>query len=135
MGHFYNDPMRSLDAISRWAALLLLLPLLTLGNAQEVPVPPLDSRHVPGSPSQAPTSPNENDPTARRMAEQLALKRSSTRQQEIVTDTTKLLDLAKQLKAEVDKSNKDQLSLSVVKKAEEIEKLAKSVKEKMKTGL
>lgn len=72
---------------------------------------------------------------ARRMATQLALKRNSARQQQIVDDTNKLLDLAKQLKDEVEKSNKNQLSVSVVKKAEEIEKLAKSVKDKMKNGL
>jgi type VI protein secretion system component VasF len=125
--------MRSLDAISRWAALLLLLLFIGFGKAQEVP-PIQDSRHVTGSTTQAPTSPGENDPVARRMAEQLLQKRNATRQQEIVDDTTKLLDLAKQLKAEVDKSNKNQLSLGVVKKAEEIEKLAKNVKEKMKSG-
>jgi hypothetical protein len=32
----------------------------------------------------------------------------------------------------VDKSNKDMLSIEVIKKAEEIEKLAHAVKEKMK---
>jgi hypothetical protein len=36
------------------------------------------------------------------------------------------------LKEEVDKSSKDTMSITVIKKAEEIEKLAKSVKERMK---
>jgi hypothetical protein len=36
------------------------------------------------------------------------------------------------LKAQVDKSTKDTLSVDVIKKAEEIEKLAHSVKERMK---
>ena len=40
--------------------------------------------------------------------------------------------LANELKSQVDKSNKDTLSLDVVRKADEIEKLAHSVKEKMK---
>ena len=40
--------------------------------------------------------------------------------------------MALALKAEVDKTTKDTLSLNVIKKADEIEKLAKSVKEKMK---
>ncbi len=44
----------------------------------------------------------------------------------------KLLSLANELKADVDKSSKDTLSLDVVRKADEIEKLAHSVKEKMK---
>jgi hypothetical protein len=64
--------------------------------------------------------------------EQQAIKRNTQRQQDIVSDTAKLLDLAQQLKDEVDKSRKDQMSVSVIKKAEEIEKLAKAVKEKMK---
>jgi type VI protein secretion system component VasF len=68
------------------------------------------------------------------MAVEQSMKRNSLRQQEIVDDTAKLLSLAQQLKTEVDKSNKDMLSIAVVKKAEEIEKLAKSVKEKMRAG-
>ena len=47
-------------------------------------------------------------------------------------DTDILLKLANELKQDVDKSNENTLSLEVVKKAEEIEKLAHSVKEKMK---
>jgi hypothetical protein len=38
------------------------------------------------------------------------------------------------LKQYVDKSNENTLSLDVVKKAEEIEKLARSVKDKMKAN-
>lgn len=64
----------------------------------------------------------------------MAKERSIMRQKEIIADTNRLLDLAKQLKAAVDKSNKDQLSLSVVDTANEIEKLAKTVKEKMRDG-
>lgn len=69
---------------------------------------------------------------SRRAAILQAQKRNELRQQDIVKDTAKLLTLAQELKVEVDKSNKDQMSMSVIKKAEEIEKLAKSVKEKMK---
>ena len=47
-------------------------------------------------------------------------------------DTDKLLKLSVELKAYVDKSDENVLSLTVVKKAEEIEKLAHSVKDKMK---
>jgi hypothetical protein len=54
------------------------------------------------------------------------------RQDEIRRDTEKLLELATELKQAVDKSNEHTLSLDVIKKAEQIEKLAKSVKEKMK---
>jgi len=47
-------------------------------------------------------------------------------------DTEKLLFLAEQLKQNVDKSGPNILSMDVIKKAQEIEKLAKSVKDKMK---
>ncbi len=70
-----------------------------------------------------------NDPA---MQEQLGERRNSERQKQLIADTEKLFLLAQQLKEEVAKSNKDQLSVGVVKKSEEIEKLAKSVKEKMR---
>jgi len=57
---------------------------------------------------------------------------SNERQKKLVADTAKLLELANELKAAVDKSNKDTLSLDVVRKADAIEKLAHSVKEGMK---
>lgn len=58
--------------------------------------------------------------------------RNSDRQKQLVQDTNKLLELATQLKTEVDKTNQDVLSVDVIKKAEEIEKLAKNVKNQMK---
>lgn len=53
------------------------------------------------------------------------------RQAQILADTQKLLKLSQELKAEVAKSNKDTLSLAVIKKAEEVEKLAKTLKEEL----
>jgi hypothetical protein len=47
-------------------------------------------------------------------------------------DTDKLLKLSIELKAYVDKSDENVLSLNIIRKAEEIEKLAKSVRDKMK---
>jgi hypothetical protein len=54
------------------------------------------------------------------------------RKKQIADDSALLLKLATALKAEVDKTNKDTLSLDVIRKADEIERLAHSVKEKMK---
>ena len=56
------------------------------------------------------------------MERQIALRR----------DTEKLLFLAEELKQHVDKASPNVLSMDVIKKAQEIEKLAKSVKDKMK---
>jgi hypothetical protein len=62
----------------------------------------------------------------------MAKKANMDRQAALKVDTDKLLRLAVELKDYVDKSNENMLSLSVLKKAEEIEKLAHSVKDKMK---
>lgn len=70
----------------------------------------------------------------RHMTEQMAMRRNTQRQQQIVSDTAHLLDLAQKLNDEVSKSTKDELSVSVVKEADEIEKLAKSIKGKMRDG-
>jgi hypothetical protein len=75
---------------------------------------------------------SDDDPMAPRREEQQAQLRNSDRQKRLVADTEKLLSLATDLKAQVDKSTKDTLSLDVIKKADEIEKLAHSVKERMK---
>lgn len=54
------------------------------------------------------------------------------RRRQISDDAAKLLELATELKKEIDKTDKDTLSINVIRKAEMIEKLAKGVKEKMK---
>lgn len=69
---------------------------------------------------------------AHRAMVQQAQRRNTQRQQEIVKATDKLVTLTEQLKTEMEKGNKDQMSAANIKKAEEIEKLARSVKEKMK---
>jgi hypothetical protein len=63
---------------------------------------------------------------------EIAKKQNEARQQDIKKDTDKLLALATELKQYVDKTNENILSMDVVKKAEEIEKLAHAVREKMK---
>ena len=50
------------------------------------------------------------------------------RQREIFDDSADLLKLATSLKAEVDKSTPDQLSLAVIRQADEIEKLARKMR-------
>jgi len=67
-----------------------------------------------------------------RIAERQAISMNTERQKKLLDDTQKLLALATELKTAVDKSTKDTLSLDVIKKADEIEKLAHSVKERMK---
>ena len=66
------------------------------------------------------------------MQEEQAKRVNDERQKRLVADTAKLYELAGELKEQVGKSDKDTLSVDVVKKAEEIERLARSVKDKMR---
>ncbi len=66
------------------------------------------------------------------MEREMAKKANQARQADLKRDTEKLLKMATELKDYVDKTNENTLSVEVVKKAEEIEKLAHSVKDKMK---
>jgi DNA-binding transcriptional regulator WhiA len=60
---------------------------------------------------------------------------NAERKKQIADDSVRLLKLAADLKAEVDKTTKDMLSLKVIRRADEIEKLAHDVKEKMKLSV
>lgn len=74
----------------------------------------------------------DGDDARARIESDMAKKAAKDRVAALKHDTDKLLKLSVELKDFVDKSDENVLSLDVVKKAEEIEKLAHSVKEKMK---
>jgi hypothetical protein len=92
------------------------------GQTGQVPLPGQDVN---------PPMTNEDDARAR-ITHDMEKKAAKQRVAALKSDTDKLLKLSVELKAYVDKSNENVLSLDVIKKAEEIEKLAKSVKEKMR---
>jgi len=119
--------------------LVLLLPILALLSAEPAwaqqpgsPSPPAASSE-PAQQKQAPTPKadhgQEQKPAA---AADKPATPEEAQQAQLVADTKKLYELAQELQAEVAKSNKNTLSLAVVKKAAEVEKLAKSLKERMK---
>jgi len=80
--------------------------------------------------------PNPNgvpeDTDRQELEKEMAKKRNQERQIQLRRDTDHLFQLSSELKQYVDKSSENTLSLDVIKKAEEIEKLARSVKDKMK---
>jgi hypothetical protein len=76
-------------------------------------------------------APEESD-ARDRISRDLVKRANLERQAALKADTDKLVKLAGELKQYVDKSNENVLSVDVLKKAEEIEKLAHSVKDKMK---
>jgi cell envelope opacity-associated protein A len=57
------------------------------------------------------------------------------RRKEMTSDTEKLLALANQLKSETDTVSKASLSVNTIHQAEEIEKLAHSVRDKMRSSV
>ncbi|MGA3370585.1 MAG: hypothetical protein ABSC48_02370 [Terracidiphilus sp.] len=107
-------------------ALLLVVPL----SAQSRPTPP----SLPTLPSGAPVGALEDrdipslDPVER--ARQLRAF-NAERQKSMVSDTNKLLKLARELDEEVNSTKPDSLTAAQLRKVAEIEKLARSVKEKM----
>lgn len=88
----------------------------------------------PRNPNLGPTPDDREDETRAKIEKDMAKKANRERQAQLQRDTENLLKLATELKQYVDKTNENTLSLDVVKKAEEIEKLAHSVKEKMKAN-
>ncbi len=105
-------------------SLLLSLWLAIPGAAQNQQGPPLRVDGTVATPG--------TDEGRDRLLRDMAKKANMERQAALKADTDKLVKLAGELKQYVDKSNENVLSVDVLKKAEEIEKLAHSVKDKMK---
>lgn len=82
--------------------------------------------------SAAPPLVSGSSPVAQRMESERLKALADQRQQKLQSDADKLLELAQQLKVSVDKTNKNTLSVQVVREAENIEKLARQVKEGMR---
>jgi len=73
------------------------------------------------------------DPVERERQDQLILMKKAQLKQQVLSATDKLVTLAHELQADVAKHDKDSSMAIDVNKAHEIEKLAKSVKEKMQS--
>jgi hypothetical protein len=97
-------------------------------EAQDVAPAPVPDASVSGGQRQR----EIEDQWVLQQRREMLKKQNAQRQQDIKKDTDQLLDLATELKDYVDKTNENIISLDVIKKAEQIEKLAHAVKEKMK---
>ena len=73
---------------------------------------------------------SSNDPH-RLLQQELVARAVADRQSQLRIDTEKLVALTAELKQHVDKAGANILSMDVIKKAQEIQKLAKSVQDKM----
>ncbi len=74
-----------------------------------------------------------NDPH-RQLEQAQAAQLAADRQVQLRLDTEKLVVLVAELKLHVEKTNTNVLSMDVIKKAQEIQKLAKSVQDKMRNA-
>jgi hypothetical protein len=72
------------------------------------------------------------DPMHAHMDEERMKAMNDDRRKKLSADVERLLALTNELKSDVDKANKDELSVSVIRKAAEIEKLAHDVQSRMK---
>ena len=94
----------------------------------------------PGPPgSQSPSSrgnpggrQDDPNPMSKQVEEKQAKARDNDRQKRLVADSEKLLALATELHEDVLKTDKNILSMDVVRKAAEMEKLSRDLKERMK---
>jgi hypothetical protein len=116
-------------------AVFLSLAILATCEARSQDATAAVKRDVPWLPTDAIRLPDKNDQIA--MQEQKSKKQSyemanAARRKQIADDTVRLLQLATELKAEIDSANKETLSADVIRKADTIEKLAHGLKEKMK---
>jgi hypothetical protein len=105
-------------------AAAVLLGTVTISSSQTIHLPPMISQG-PGASSVPTVSQEEID-------KKREVKWDQERQDQIRRDTARLAELSAELKAFIDKSDTNILSMDMVKKAEAIEKLAKNVKNKMR---
>ena len=90
---------------------------------------PTQGASLPGRTSKSSNEPADIPPE---IANEQARSRNTERQKKLEDDTARLLSLATELKEQMGKTNKNVMSVDVIKKADEIEKLARSIKERMK---
>lgn len=76
--------------------------------------------------------PEKQVATATPVEPSLPATEATKQQQQLIEDTDRLYQLATELKSEVDKTNRNTLSVQVIKKADEIEKLARSIHDRTK---
>ena len=123
---FYSVPLSGRVLIAT-ALLLAVSPVAARTRQADASQRTPSVNRTPGLPSEEPS------PFAGSTSLKLEHMREDERRKRLRSDTEKLLQLSTELKEQVDKAAKDELSLDVVRKAAEIEKLAHDVKEHMKS--
>ena len=122
-------PLRFRNRLGARSAIVLHLAVLLCVSLAGAQGPP------PATPG--PTPPQNPPPASVQAAAQPAapLTPAQQRSAQLATDTAQLQQLAAELKAAMNKSTKDTLSFVVIKKAQEVEKLARKVHDEMRASL
>src|SRR5665213_1772186 len=127
------DAMGGLWMAAFLGAVLAVAPSVGAAKAQQSPGQTTPRVQPPGlQPIEGDRPDDGNDPMVAQQRASRARAMADDRQKHIVDETAKLLQLATELKAAVDKGNKNELSLDVIRKADDIEKLAHDVKQRMR---
>jgi hypothetical protein len=121
--------------VHRTITFSVVLALISVSSRFAIPqIIPDASQQGPGPTIQRPniSQPDNNPGLPPEFEKKMQKKANEQRQADLKRDTERLLKLSTELKEYVDKTNSNILSMDVIKKAEEIEKLAHSVRVKMR---
>lgn len=127
--------MRREFAFALFVALCLFLVRFSFGQNPHIPMPPATPQSQDlrvGVPNSDP-KPGAVDPgTSSDINRQQAIAANLQRQREIRRDFQRLIQLTQELNDYFQRADRTMASVDAIKKAEQIEKLAKSVRSKMK---
>ena len=117
-----------------------LILVAALSSAAQTPMPTgsllRTDRLDMSSPINQPPGPNEQMQMRDQQSRQRSFEAANAeRRRQIAADSTKLMKLAAEINTELEKDGENLLSPNVIRKANEIEKLAHDVKEKMKLSV
>jgi hypothetical protein len=137
-----QNPMVESRPVFFWARLVLILPLFAvatvLATAQNNAQWPLANSTprptgilLPAA-NRLPDANQVMEMREKKAKDQNFAAANALRKKQMADDTDRMIKLIADLKTEIDKASKDELSLTVIRKADEIERLAHNIKEKMK---
>ncbi len=128
------------NAYSRCGFLAIILALSpthradkALGQAQAPSTYPPTTGQGSGRPPFGQETDAGQDPMLHHAQQEAARKRNIERQNKLLADSSRIVELANELSTGVEPKGKGPTSVAMSKKAEEIEKLARSVREHMKS--
>ena len=115
--------------------LILSLTLFAIPANSQLRTTPANAMQVQKIAAERETTNNSLSSDPHQLLQQELITRVvADRQSQLRLDTEKLVALTAELKQHVDKAGANVLSMDVIKKAQEIQKLAKSVQDKMRNA-